>query len=435
MNPFPWLVFGLALASTSAAERKLLVHSFAKQQLTDEFWAEGAHFGDFNKDGHNDIASGPFWYEGPDFKKRNEFYPATQSFKVTRDGVEKTIRGFEGALSGKNAYSRNFLMFTGDYNSDGWTDIFVVGFPGEQSYWYENPKGKEGHWKAHTVINVTDNESASVGDITGDGKADLYCASEGHYGFATVGEDPYKPWPFTRISPNNKYHKFTHGIGIGDVNGDGKMDLLEKDGWWEQPKSGAKGAKEWAFHKQMFGVGGSQMYAYDFDGDGDNDVLTALAGHGYGIAWFEHVKENGAIAFKNHTFINKEPKENRYGVKFSQPHAIELFDMDNDGIKDIVTGKRFWAHGPDGDPEPNAPAVLYWFKTVRSGKAGEVDFVPFQIDNDSGVGTQVVAGKVDKDEWPDVIVGNKKGTFFFKHTVKEVSPQEWEAAQPKAFAK
>jgi hypothetical protein len=432
-------VFGaaivLAVVSASGAEKKFLVHSFTKQQLTDEFWAEGAHFGDFNKDGHNDIASGPYWYEGPDFTKRNEFYPAKESFKIKdKDGTEKTIRGFEGALSGKNAYSKNFLMFTGDYNKDGWIDIFVVGFPGDKSYWYENPKGKGGHWPEHTVIDVTDNESASVGDM-GFGQPALYCSSKGHYGYAIPGKDPTQPWEFHKISPNNNYHKFTHGIGIGDVNGDKRIDLIEKDGWWEQPKSLA-GDPEWTKHPFAFGKGGSQAYAYDFDNDGDNDVLTAIQAHEYGLAWFEQVKgEHAPITFKEHVFVNKEPSENKYGVHFSQPHAVELIDMDNDGVKDIVTGKRFWAHGPTGDPEPMAPAVLYWFKTVRAGKPGEVDFVPFQIDNDSGVGTQVVAGKVDKDQWPDVIVGNKKGTFFFKHTVKEVKKAEWEEAQPKPFGK
>jgi hypothetical protein len=94
-----------------------------------------------------------------------------------------------------------------------------------------------------------------------------------------------------------------------------------------------------------------------------------------------------------------------------------------------VTGKRIWAHGPTGDAEPGAPAVLYWFKLVRSSEG--VDFIPFQIDNDSGVGTQVVAGDLNGDKLPDVVVGNKKGTFVFIHQAKKVSCEEWEKAQPK----
>ena len=89
--------------------------------------------------------------------------------------------------------------------------------------------------------------------------------------------------------------------------------------------------------------------------------------------------------------------------------------MDGDGLKDIVTGKRFWAHGNHGDPEPNAPAVLYWFKLVRHPDK-QVDFIPHPIDNDSGVGTQVVAADINGDKFPDLVVGNKKGTFVHLQT-------------------
>ena len=105
-------------------------------------------------------------------------------------------------------------------------------------------------------------------------------------------------------------------------------------------------------------------------------------------------------------------------------------DIDGDGLKDIITGKRFWAHGPAGDEEPSAPAVLYWFKQVRSADKS-VDFIPYLIDNDSGIGTQVVAKDVNGDGLPDIIVGNKKGTFVHLHSKKTVSREEWEKAQPK----
>src|SRR5258705_12804765 len=84
-------------------------HTFKKTQLSDKFWCEGATFGDFNHDGKKDIVSGPYWYEGPDFKKRHEYYPATQKFKRAKEsGGEEMIEGFEGALGVNNTYSDNF---------------------------------------------------------------------------------------------------------------------------------------------------------------------------------------------------------------------------------------------------------------------------------------------------------------------------------------
>jgi hypothetical protein len=67
---------------------------------------------------------------------------------------------------------------------------------------------------------------------------------------------------------------------------------------------------------------------------------------------------------------------------------------------------------------------------VRLGK-GQVDFVPYLIDDDSGVGTQVIAGYISNKKFPDVVVGNKKGVFVFEHEAKKVSHAAWEKAQPK----
>ncbi len=429
------LAFALS-GSTLATAKDYILTSFKKIQLSDKFWCEGASFGDFNHDGKLDIVSGPYWWEGPAYQKRHEYYPATKTFKLKKaDGTEETIEGFEGALGANNAYSDNFFAFTYDFNKDGWDDILILGFPGETSAWYENPKGREGHWQKHIVLDVTDNESPTFTDITGDGKPEIVCSSKGSYGYAEPDwSDPGRPWKFHAISPNNNYHKFTHGLGVGDVNGDGRMDLLEKDGWWEQPKTLA-GDPVWKFHKFPFNPdshGGAQMYAYDVNGDGLNDVITSFAAHGYGLVWYEQLKQEGEITFKQHVILKTEqkPSPNDYGVTFSQLHAVDLVDVDGDGLKDIVTGKRFWAHGAHGDPDPNAPAVLYWFRLVRN-KDKTVDFVPQLIDSDSGVGTQVVARDFTGDKKPDIVVGNKKGTFVFIQEPTKVTKAEWEKAQPK----
>lgn len=422
--------FGLSSA------KDFQIHQFKKTKLDIHFWSEGANFGDFNQDGKMDIVSGPYWYEGPDFNSRHEYYPATRTFELKEaDGSVKQIPGFEGALGHNNTYSDNFFAYSYDFNGDGWDDILIIGFPGESTDWYENPRGQEGHWKKHRALDVTDNESPTFTDITGDGKPEIVCSSNGAYGYAVPDAgDPNARFTWHALSPNNKYHKFTHGMGVGDVNGDGRMDLLEKDGWWEQPASLA-GDPVWEFHAFKFSPGGgSQMFAYDVNGDGKNDVITALAAHGYGLCWYEQISDNGKIAFKPHVFMNEEPGDNKYGVVFSQLHAVDLVDMDGDGLKDIVTGKRFWAHGNHGDVDPNGKAVIYWFKLVR-GKDGSVDWVPHLIDDDSGVGTQVIAKDINGDGLPEIVVGNKKGTFFHAHTVKNVSEAAWEAAQPKPYVK
>ena len=397
-----------------AAEREL----FKKLQLTDQFWAEGANVGDFNHDGHMDIVSGPFWYEGPAFKKRHEFCPANASFKRKGpDGADQTIPGFEGGLGTNNAYSECFLTFTYDFNNDGWTDILIYGFPGKEVAWYENPKGREGHWQRHVIFDVLDNESPGFSDITGDGKPEIVCCSRGFIGYAQADwSNPAAPWTFHPITPKGEWQRFTHGLGAGDVNGDGRIDILEKDGWWEQPQSLANDPV-WVRHPFSFGAGGAQMVVYDVNGDGLNDIITSLDAHHYGLAWFEQVRDNGQISFREHLILNRDATPNRYGVEFSQGHSLAVADVDGDGLKDIVTGKRFWAHGPQGDPMPNAPAVLYWFKLVRSGN-GQAEFVPHLIDNNSGVGTQVVADFVSNPKHPDIVVGNKKGVFLFENMGK-----------------
>jgi hypothetical protein len=394
------------------------VHSFEKVRLTDEFWAEGADFADFNQDGKMDVCCGPFWYQGPDFKQRHEFAPATASFKHKKDdGTEETIPGFEGARGVSNAYSECFLTYTYDFNGDGWPDIMVYGFPGKEAAWYENNKGKPGHWARHVVLNVLDNESPGLLDVTGDGKPEILCCSEGSLGYAQADwSHPERPWTFHAVSPNSPkdYHKFTHGIGCGDINGDGRIDVIEKEGWWEQPAS-LTNAVAWTKHPFHFAEAAAQMLVYDVNGDGLNDVITSLNAHGYGLAWYEQVLQNGQRSFRQHLILNPDATTNGAGVAFSQPHSLALIDMDGDGLQDVVTGKRFWAHGKNGpDPDSNGAAVLYWFKLVRPG-AGEPYFIPNLIDNDSGVGTEVRAGYVSNKQHPDVVVGNKKGLFVLKH--------------------
>lgn len=406
------------------------VLSFQRMELAKHFWSEGAAVGDFNRDGKPDVVSGPYWYEGPDYTKRHEIYAPTQTFKRTAEtGSEEVIPGFEGGLGFKNTYSDNFFAFTRDMNGDGWVDVMVYGFPGKEAIWYENPAGGSGHWKRHVVFDQVDNESPAFADVDGDGIPEIVCTRAGFLGYAKMDKaDASKAWVFHPVSPQGKWGKFTHGLGVGDVNGDGRMDLLEGGGWWEQPAS-LEGDPEWKKHPLPLGQG-AQYYVDDVNGDGLPDIVGSVAAHGYGLAWWEQYRgADGARSFRKHLIMGDKEADNRFGVKFSQLHALELVDMNGDGLKDIVVGKRFWAHGRTGDPEPNAPAVVYWFELVRA--EGGVRFIPHLIDDNSGVGTQVTVADTNGDGLLDVVVGNKKGVFVHRQARRDVSVAEAAALLPK----
>jgi hypothetical protein len=188
------------------------------------------------------------------------------------------------------------------------------------------------------------------------------------------------------------------------VNGDGRSDLIEASGVWSQPESLA-GDPPWPKTNHALGQpGGAQMVAHDVDGDGDADIVTTLASHGYGLSWFE----NDGGAFVEHNIVPVTPAET--GVVMHEPHALTMADVDGDGLLDIVTGERHWGHVPENG-DFAAPARLYWFEAGREG--GSVTFTPHLVDEQSGVGTQVVAGDVNGDGRTDIVLANKKGAFLF----------------------
>lgn len=374
--------------------------SFEKVQLSSTFYGEGAGIGDLNRDGHPDVVAGPYWYEGPDFETRHAFY--------------------EPKMFDPRNYSENFIVEIHDVNRDEWNDILIVGFPGEAAYWYENPGNGDQYWQRHLIHSRVDNESPTFYDLTGNGGLELVFHTDGYLGYASPEpEDPTRPWPFTRISGQYEWGRFTHGFGLGDINGDGRDDIIKNDGWWENPGSDQLNSR-WEHHEADFGPGGAQMYAYDVDLDGHNDVITVLEAHGWGLAWYRQISGGDGTDFQRHLIMGESLRDNPYGVRFSQPHALKLVDMDNDGVKDLISGKRFWAHGPLGGFEPNAPAVVYWFKLVRDEK-GEAGFIPYLVDDDSGVGVEIATGDLTGNGYPDIVTSNKKGTFVFLNRLQKNS--------------
>lgn len=360
--------------------------TWQRMVLDEKFRGEGAAIVDCNNDGKPDVVVGDYWYAAPDWK-RHVLRPSKQA-----------------AGYNPHAYSDAFCIYPGDFNADGWMDVIVIPFPGAACFWYENSRDPSQPWKAHPVWRSACNETPIFVDLFKDGKPVLVMGiqPEGQMCWFAPSGDGGKPWEPKLISEPKApgTNPFSHGLGAGDVNGDGRLDVIVKEGWWEQPAEGRTAAKPWAFHRAPLGEDCANMYALDLDGDGLADVVSSSA-HRRGVWWYRQRKD-------------QKPEESfqRFDIlgDVTQTHALCQADVNGDGLADFITGKRWWAHGPRGDIDPNGKSTLYW---IEARPGSPPTFAAHLIDDNSGIGTQFAVADANGDGLPDVAVANKKGVFLF----------------------
>jgi hypothetical protein len=366
---------------------------FKMQRISDFYYGWCAAVADINHDGIPDIVSGGFYYLGPDYTHRKEF---------------TTARTYNPS----NQFSQGMVNFAYDFTGDGWPDILMV--DQRPIYLYVNPRGESRRWDRYNVVPQASTEIELLKDIDGDGKPAVLFGGDNALEYAKPDPaNPTAPWIVHQVSEKNGVN--AHGMGVGDINGDGRMDVVGPRGWYEHPPKGTQEGP-WKFHPVNFGNGGAEMGVYDVNGDGLNDVVTGIAAHGWGLAWFEQKRDaEGTISFVRHDIMGDFSTKNAGNVTFSELHAMIFADLDGDGIPDIIVGKRQWSHLESFlDPDPYGPAVLYWYRTVRNPKAeGGAEFVPELIHNRSGVGSHFVAADLNHDGAVDIITSTNRGTFIF----------------------
>jgi hypothetical protein len=343
-----------------------------ERQMIDPGASETVAVTDVNGDGKLDIVSGEYWYEAPKW--------APHKFRE----IEYT-----------NNYVDDFSDLVLDVNGDGRPDIVSCSWFAKKLWWNENPGKAGGMWKEHPFETRSPIEFAFLVDLDNDGKANEVLPE---FGDGKMPLTWYEARNGEMVAHQVSDKSYGHGIGAGDVNKDGRTDIVVPTGWFEAPADPRTGA--WTFHGD-FNLGETGfIHVTDVNGDGRPDIVTSLA-HNYGIFWMEHAADGKWV-------------KHVIDESWSQAHSLVLADVNGDGQLDLVTGKRYMAHNGN-DPGEREPLGIYWYEHYKNSK-GAIEWAKHVIDYSSrtGGGMQVTVTKLDTRPAPDIVVGGKSGLYLFR---------------------
>jgi hypothetical protein len=384
--------------------KEVVSNRFRIQRLTTFYYGWGATTADVDHDGNVDVVSGPFYYRGPQFTDQRRY----------RAGV---------IYNPESSFAPDMVNLAADFTGDGWPDV-LSSIGNRNMDLYVNPAGESRRWDKFSVLPTISSEIVLLRDLDKDGKPEVIFGQGAARGYAWARPDPANPtavWtPHVISSPGQAVNG--HGIGVGDVNGDGRLDVVVPTGWYEQPEGGIA-VSGWPFHEAelgeptVFGSGGGEMGVFDVNGDGLTDVVAGSA-HNWGLNWFPQKKgTDGSRTFERHSIAKNFATQNAGGVVFSESHAERFIDLDGDKIPEMITGKRFWSEGGNNTlshMDPSGAPVLYIYKIARDAKApGGARFVPELVHNKSGVGSTFDVVDLNKDGKLDIVTATTFGTYVF----------------------